>query len=184
VSRPLPTAGSTSERRRLAIFALLATLLAGCASQPSQEGRQPADVRAELVRKIPASTADREGWAADIQAALAAQRIDPSSENLCAVLAVIEQESGYRADPAVDGLARIAREEIDRRAAAKHVPRFMVTAALQIKSPDGRSYAQRLESVRSERELSELYEDIIGRVPLGSRLFAGMNPCRPAARCR
>jgi len=176
VPRSPSAAGSTSGRRRFASVALLAALLAGCASQPSQEGRQPADVRAELVRKIPTSTTDRDGWAADIQAALAAQRIDPSSENLCAVLAVIEQESGYRADPRVDGLARIAREEIDRRAAAKHIPKFMVTAALQIKSPDGRSYAQRLESVRSERELSELYEDIIGRVPLGSRLFAGMNP--------
>src|SRR5690606_29193173 len=30
--------------------------------------------------------------------------------------------------------------------------------------------------VRTERELSELYEDLIGRVPLGKRLFGDRNP--------
>ena len=128
---------------------------------------------------MPATT-DRTGWAADIQTAFAAQRIEPNSENICAVLAVAEQESGYQADPTVDGLPKIARGEIDRRAASKHIPKFLVDAALSLKSSDGRSYAQRLRAARTERQLSELYEDMIGRVPLGKRLFADMNPVQTA----
>ncbi|MET0582495.1 MAG: DUF1615 domain-containing protein [Pseudoxanthomonas sp.] len=159
---------------------LLPLLLAACATQaPLQPGPSPDDVRVQIVRRLPANI-DREGWAADIQAALAAQRIEPGAENICAVLAVAEQESGYQADPVVAGLPKIARGEIDRRAAALHVPKFLVDAALNIKSSDGRSYAQRLQGARTERQLSEIYEDMIGRVPLGKRLFAGMNPVQTA----
>lgn len=155
----------------------LLLLLTGCASQaPLSSQRKPDEVRAEIVRKLPTSLADREGWAADLYVALTAQDIAPSSANLCAVLAVTEQESSYNADPPVPGLPKIARAEIDRRADALHVPGFLVGAALRIDSPDGRSYAQRLEHVRTERDMSELYEDFIGMVPLGGKLFGGLNP--------
>ncbi|HEY5970851.1 MAG TPA: DUF1615 domain-containing protein [Pseudoxanthomonas sp.] len=160
---------------------LLPILLAGCATQGALEpGPGPTDVRAEIVRRMLAHVPDRAGWAADIQTAFAAQRIEPNSENICAVLAVTEQESGYQADPSVTGLPQIARGEIDRRAASKHIPKFLVDAALNIKSPDGRSYAQRLRGARTERELSEIYEDMIGSVPMGKRLFADMNPVQTA----
>lgn len=154
-------------------------LLAACtgpAPRRAPESPTPAQVRAEIERRIPPKVEDRSGWAADIQIAFQAQGIAPEVENICAVLAVLEQESGYVADPAVPGLGRIAREEIDRRAARLHIPRLAVTAALKLKSSDGRSYQQRLDSIRTERQLSELYEELIARVPLGRRLFAQRNP--------
>lgn len=152
-------------------------LLAGCATrQPMEPRRTPDEVRAEIVQRMPAGTRDREGWARDIQVAFSSQGIAPTSENLCAVLAVTEQESTFTADPRVPGLARIAREEIDRRAASMHVPKFVVNAALRIRSPDGRSYAERIEAVRTERELSAVFEDFIDMVPAGKRLFGGLNP--------
>lgn len=125
---------------------------------------------------MPVDVPDRDGWATDIQTAFSTQGITPNPENICAVLAVIAQESGYHADPGVPNLPRIAREEIDRRAAAHHIPEFLVDAALKIHSPDGRSYSERLAHVRTERELSRIYEDLIASVPLGKRLFADFNP--------
>ncbi|WP_425531445.1 DUF1615 domain-containing protein [Pseudoxanthomonas winnipegensis] len=157
---------------------LLCLLLAGCATQPKAPQRNPDAVRAEIVRKLPATLPDAQGWADDVYVALTAQGIDPSPEHVCAVLAVTEQESTYQADPPVPGLPAIARGEIDRRAAALHVPGLLVDAALRITSPDGRSYAQRLAAVRTERQLSELYEDFVGMVPLGGKLFGGLNPVR------
>lgn len=169
-------------RLRLAPVLLLLSLFAGCASQSVQEVslRSPAQVHAELVRLMPASTSDRAGWATDIQVAFAAQRIAPSTMNLCAVLAVAEQESGFQVDPVVPGLGRIARQEIDRRAAAKHIPGFLVDAALWLKSPDGRRYSERLAAARSERQLSDIFQDFIGMVPLGKRLFGELNPVHTA----
>ena len=151
--------------------------LAGC---ETQRAPTPEEVRAEIVRRMPATVPDRIGWARDIQTAFAAQEIAPSSEHICAVLAIVEQESTYREDPAVPGLPRIARAEIDRRADRLHVPTLLVDAALQVKAPDGRRYAQHLADVRTERDLSALFEEMIDRVPLGERLLGGLNPVHTA----
>ena len=163
--------GRAGARVLLAGIALLA--LAACAPE-----RTPEDIRAELLRKLPVSLAERGSWAQDIQAAFAAQELEPSSENLCAVLAVIEQESTYRPDPPVPGLAGIARREIDRRASALHVPQLVVDAALAMRSPDGRTFAERIAALRTEQELSALFEQLAGRVPMGQRLFGRFNPIR------
>ena len=155
-------------------------LLAGCAAVDSPPAPRPQprpdDVRAQIVALLPSSVADRRGWAVDIYAAFAALRIDPTASNLCAVLAITEQESTFRADPAVPRLGKIAAEEIDRRAERAGVPKLLVQAALQLRSGDGRSYADRLDTVKTEKELSELFVEFIGAVPLGKRLFAGYNP--------
>ena len=153
-------------------------LLAGCATQPNvqEPTRRPADVRAEIVRLLPAGTRDREGWASDITSAFAALDIEPTTSNLCATLAVVGQESNFTSDPVVPGLGKIARAEIDRRAAQHDIPQLLVRAALSLSSSNGKSYSERITAVRTERELSLIYEDFIGRVPMGKRLFADSNP--------
>ncbi|MGJ7518849.1 DUF1615 domain-containing protein [Pseudomonas baetica] len=165
-----------AHRLIMSIAALL--VLAGCGSQRPQEppARTPAQVKAEILRLLPAKTVDRQGWATDIQAAFAAQNITPSTQNLCAVLAVTEQESTFQADPTVPGLGKIARDEIDRRATKAHIPGLLVSGALQVRSPTGKSYSDRLNAARSEKELSAVFDDFIGMVPMGKTLFAGFNP--------
>jgi hypothetical protein len=156
-----------------------AALLGGCTKpEAMRPQRQPAEVRTQILRNLPESTVDRNGWATDIHAAFAALQFDTSVRNICAALAVAAQESSFEADPAVPGLGKIAREEIDRRAERHHIPQLLVKGALLLKSPDGRSYGDRLDSVRTERELSLIFEDLIGSVPLGKQLFADANPVR------
>ena len=152
-------------------------LLSSCGTTPSRStDRAPAEVRAQVASLIPASIPDRDGWAADIESAFRHIDVPPSTENLCAVLAVIAQESTFVADPPVAGLGKIARAEIDRRAAAKHIPQFLVRAALKLKSSNGRSYGDRIASVKTEKEMSYLFEEFVGEVPLGRQLFGRANP--------
>jgi hypothetical protein len=72
----------------------------------------------------------------------------------------------------------MARREIDERAARYHIPNTLVNLALGASSPTGLSYAERLRQAKTERALSEMFEDFIGSVPLGRRLFADLNPVR------
>lgn len=111
-------------------------------------------------------------------AAFEALEVQPTTRNICAVVAVVQQESGFQVDPVVPGLPAMARKEIDERAARYHIPRPVVDLALNVNSPDGRSYAERLQKARTERALSDMFEDFIGAVPLGRRLFADLNPVR------
>jgi len=163
---------------------VIALTLVGCATQQDTAPARPEDVSALIVRLLPSGTADRAGWAADIYAAFASQDIPTTPENVCAVLAITEQESAFRADPPVAGLAAIAWKEIDRQADSTGIPKFAVRTALQLNSPDGRSYSDRIDVVKTERELSEIFEDFIDMVPLGKQFLASRNPVPPAARCR
>jgi hypothetical protein len=138
----------------------------------------PDAVRAEIERLLPPKVANRSGWAIDIFAAFEALKVPPTTEHICSVLAVAEQESNFQVDPAVPGLPAIARREIETRAASHGIPRLVVSAALEVRSPNGQTYSERLDRAKTERALSELYEDFIRMVPLGERLFADLNPVR------
>lgn len=159
-------------------FVLALVLLGGCAGQRAAQQESPEAIQARVQQLLPASATDRKGWARDIQVAFSAQKINPSRSSICAVLAVTEQESTFQADPQVPGLGRIARQEIDRRAARLHVPKLLVDAALQTRSPNGKSYSERLNSARSEKQLSAIFDDLIGSVPLGKTLLGDLNPVR------
>ncbi len=158
---------------------LCVALVAACSSPRVVEPPIDPDVaRAEIAKRIQPSTKNRDGWAIDIFAALEALEIRPTTENICAVIAVTEQESTFQVNPPVPGLPDIARREIDARAARFKIPSFVVGAALSVNSPNGKSYRERLEKVKTEQELSVLFGDFIGMVPLGEQLFGSLNPVR------
>lgn len=158
-------------------------LLGGCAVPEPARAPETAPIsapegRALVARLLPARLSDRSGWAADIYASFSALEIAPSAENICSVVAITEQESGFRADPAVPNLANIAWKEIERQRAEAGVPRLVVDAALALPSSDGRSYRERVDAARTELQLSEVFDDFIGRVPLAKRFFGDRNPVR------
>lgn len=99
------------------------------------------------------------------------------------MLAVAEQEATYQADPVVPGLGKIAWKEINARAAKLLIPEFVVRTALGIKSPTGKSYAERTDKLRTEREMSRS-EDMIVWCPWARRCLATSTRCIPAAPCR
>lgn len=181
-----PSSRAALRRAAQAAAAGLLALLGACASRapepsaPAPAPPTPSQVRARIAQLLPASLQDRPGWAADLYAAFAVLQVPPTPDNLCAVLAVTEQESGYRVDPPVPGLAAIAWKEIDARAERAGVPRLLVRGALELRSGDGPTYRERIDAARTERELSRIFEDFVGMVPLGAKLFGGWNPVRTA----
>jgi hypothetical protein len=127
---------------------------------------------------LPATLRDRDGWAADMFAAIASLDLPATPATFCAAIAVTAQESGFRADPSVPGLPAIAWKEIERQRERSGIPRVVLDAALALASPDGRSYKARIDAVRTERELSAVFEDFIAMVPLGTTFLASRNPVR------
>lgn len=165
--------------RALPLSLLVALVLAGCAEKgaaPLKKGEKPVDVASVVRQKMPASVKDRNAWADALAKTFESQKIAPTEENICSVLAVAQQESMYQSDPVVPGLNKIAWKEIDRRAESMHIPVFLVHTALKITSPNGKSYSERLDAVKTEKQLSAIFDDFISMVPMGQKLFGSLNP--------
>jgi hypothetical protein len=111
---------------------------------------------------------------------MASLDVPPTAENICAIVAITEQESGFKANPPVEGLAAIAWKEIERQREAAGIPKLLLDAALAVPSSDGRSYRERIDAAHTELDLSDTYEDLVGRVPLARRFLADRNPVRTA----
>src|SRR3569833_2542995 len=157
----------------------LAMLLASCASERTNGPRiSEADAHTLIEQALPATVSDKPGWTEDIYAAFYAQQIEPTKENVCAVVAVITQESNFQVNPVVPGMSLIAWKQIHELAAHSMVPWMLVKGALDLKAPTGRTYSDRIDHARTEKDLSDIYEDIIDSVPLGHTLFENHNPIR------
>jgi hypothetical protein len=161
--------------------ALAFAALAGCAIRepvPMTPRMSAQEGRALVVKLLPGSLADRAGWSTDIYAALATLGINPDARNICSVIAVTAQESGFDADPSIPNLPAIARKEIEQQRERAGIPKLVLQGALAIPSSNGRSYSDRIDAAKTEQELSDIYEDMIGRVPLAQRFLADRNPVR------
>src|SRR4051812_40182039 len=90
--------------RKATSLLLLPLLLAlgSCASERPPSISEP-DARALIRRALPDTVADKPGWANDIYTGFTSQGLEPNHENICAVVAVIEQESTFHSNPVVPG---------------------------------------------------------------------------------
>ncbi len=161
----------------------LMILLAACATDervPTRSVMTPAEAKALIAKAIPPNTSERSAWANDIYNALDHLKIAANIPNFCAAIAITEQESTFRANPPVPGLAAIAWREIDAKSERAGVPKLLVHTALLLPSSNGKSYSERIDAVSTENDLNDIFEDFIDIVPLGKKLFAGWNPVRTA----
>ena len=189
--------------RRLLLPALLtALLLAGCSTFEEGEGEGPplppdmarradgktarawptalseAEVRKRIVRLLPAAVKDKAGWAEDLYTAFKALDVPHATQTYCAAMAIIEQDSSFQAEPVGPGRPAIVRKELEARAGRFAVPSLLVTAALSKTSPTGKTYNERIDALKTETQLNDLFEDMIGELPFGRQLFADYNPVR------
>jgi len=164
-----PGPGPSGMRRRHSWLALLfgACVLAACrrGTGPLEPSVPPPPQLglAQVTRLIPPHVKHREDWARDILAALEAEELVPSPPTVCSVLAVIEQESGYKEDPAVADLPRLVRSRLEEHAnKLGPLGRKALASVLEGKSPGHKkTFDERLRTVRTERDLDRLFRDIL-----------------------
>lgn len=188
---------------RLRCGAFLLSLLAGCASvdepvtpagpRPPPDMAQstaspphwpaaptPRQTRDLISQLLPASVKDKTGWSDDLYSAFTHLKIPHTPETYCAALAVIEQESSFQTDPVVAGLSGIVWHELEQRGARFGIPKLLITTAMLKNSPTGHSYKTRIDSLKTEKQLDTLFNDMIAELPFGRQLLADHNPVHTA----
>jgi hypothetical protein len=154
---------------RLLQLALLALLISTC------YGSAVAITVGEttrLIRQAERNVTDPNGWAIDLHDVLFQNGLEVSSENVCAVIAIIDQESGFVADPVVPDLGRIS--ELALRKKLEKYP-IAGKAALdwlsRTPSPDA-SFMARIRAARTERDLDLAYRGLVDY--LGKNINLGL----------
>ena len=133
---------------------------------------------AEIARMIPSRIPDREGWARDLLASLKAHDLRPTLQNVASILAVIEQESGFQANPTVPGLAKLVEKQLNDYA-SKLGPLGppTVRALLEARVPGTpTTFRTRLQQARTERDLDRLFRELLRYYETGfPKTFAAAN---------
>jgi hypothetical protein len=154
--------------RRTLILCALAALAASCGRQTAQpiKAAPPPPPRLSIdaiTRAIPERVKDRRAWAQAVVTALDAIGVTPAREPVCAVLAIIEQESNFLANPTVPNLPRIVDAKLDELG-RKLGPlgRPAIDRLLEGRAPGNpETFAARLKKVKTERDLDIVFRDLV-----------------------
>jgi hypothetical protein len=143
----------------------------GCrpARTPQTPGAVPRLEPSAIAALIDRRVRDRDAWGQAVSDALRAtgQPADPSS--VCAVLAIIGQESGFQEDPVVPGLARLVEARLEHyRSKLGPLGKPVFSRLLEGHAPyDPRPFEERLKKVRTERDLDRVFRDLLAHYESG-----------------
>ena len=128
-------------------------------------------VKAEQIKSlIPSRVKDRASWGEDIASIMDELDIPRTTVNVCTIIAVVDQESNFHADPQVYGLGEKAVKEVNDRLKEKFEAKLGETIGGTVAgyfqdvlknqpSPDD-NFLSQMRRVKTERELDELYREI------------------------
>ena len=128
-------------------------------------------LNAEQIRKaLPGRVNDRSSWAQDIYEITEQLGIPQTKENVCSIVAVVDQESNFVADPQVAGLGEKAVKEVQTRLDEKFKEKLgdgiggtvagYFEEVLKTQPNPKDNYLSQMRRVKTERELDELYREI------------------------
>ena len=149
----------------------------GRAVEPWQ-GLNDADVQSRVRQLLPPGVSQPASWAADLHSAYVALGIPSAASTYCASIAVIQQESSFTAEPVVIGLSKLVRKELADRASRFFIPNIVLNKALKRQSPSGLSYDQRIDELRTEKQLNNLFQDMLSELPFGQTWLEDFIPVR------
>jgi hypothetical protein len=136
-------------------------LLLSCSHALAQSPELSINETTRLIQSARKTVVDPKGWAIDLLDVLRSQNQPASRENICAAIAIIDQESNFVADPAVTDLGALAHKTL--RAKMDRIP-ILGRVALQFlettPSPKD-SYMERIRSARTERDLDMTYRSMV-----------------------
>ena len=156
--------------RTISVLALSISL-AACGNGSWWSKNDEPTLNAEQIRKaIPPRVQNRSSWAQDIYDITDQLGIPQTKQNICSIVAVIDQESNFVADPQVPGLGEKAVKEVQTRLDEKFKEKlgdgiggtmagYFEEVLKTQPSPDN-NYLSQMRKVTTERQLDELYREI------------------------
>ncbi|MBK8451737.1 MAG: DUF1615 family protein [Thiofilum sp.] len=114
-----------------------------------------------LIKAAEPQRPDPKSWAIDMLDVLKQHGLAQSKENVCSIIAVVDQESGFVANPAVPNLGKLSEKAVINK--LNQIPILGGQAEKFLNTfPDPKqSFMARIRSARTERDLDLAYRDLI-----------------------
>lgn len=116
----------------------------------------------KVYRLIPGRVKDRKQWATDILTAMDENKDPHTLENICSVIAIIDQESSFHANPVVPNLAEDAKKALFERVELKLGNIGLVRFKIMLKDKPSLddNFMSQIGKIRTERDLDLLYRQM------------------------
>jgi len=124
----------------------------------------------QLNRLLPPRVNDKKSWSQDIYDISEKFGIPQTKQNMCSIIAVVDQESNFHEDPEVAGLGAKAVKEVQERLNEKFTDKLGDTLGgsladyfqevLKNQPTPENNYLSQMRRVKTERQLDELYREI------------------------
>lgn len=116
----------------------------------------------QLIKTAEPNAREPRAWATDLLAVLKEHGLDQSRENICAVIAIADQESGFVANPAIPNLGKISEQAVIAKLKKFSVLGDGAVLFLNKFPNTNDSFMQRIRKAKTERDLDLAYRDLMG----------------------
>ncbi len=114
-----------------------------------------------LIKLAEPGVKDANGWASDLLNALKQHHLPQNRENICAIIAVADQESGFVANPAIPNLGKMSEKAVNEKLRKLSLLGDGAILFLNQFPNKQNSFMQRIRNARTERDLDLAYRDLI-----------------------
>ena len=155
---------------KLLILGVCFALTACGQSEQQEEQDTPILTQKSIKRLVPTRTVHREAWAEDIYNIMDELKIERNKQNVCSIVAIVDQESNFVANPQVPGLGAKAVKEVNTRLEEKFTDKLgerfgkpiaqYFNNVLKNQPSVNNSYLKQMHQVKTEKDLDVLYRQI------------------------
>lgn len=114
-----------------------------------------------LIKAAEPAVADPRGWASDLLEVLHLHGLPQSRENVCAIIAVTDQESGFVANPTIPNLGKMSEKAVVEKLSKLSILRGGALTFLNRFPSANDSFMQRIRRAKTERDLDLAYRELI-----------------------
>ena len=116
----------------------------------------------QLIKIAEPKVREPRAWASDLLTVLKEHGLEQSRENICAVIAIADQESGFVANPAVPNLGKISEQAVISKLKKFSLLGDGAVIFLNKFPNPNDSFMQRIRKAKTERDLDLAYRDLMG----------------------
>lgn len=163
-----PSNFSMSSPKRLTKFGIAIAMIGLSVGLTGCDYLQPATTESssitakQIAKLLPKRGQHVESWAQDINQIFDTLKIDKTPQNICSAVAIIDQESNFKANPPVANLGQSSlkamNEELEEKLGATLAPYFRTMLKTE-PTPDN-SFEKQIAKVKTEEELDDIYHQM------------------------